>query len=243
MNENSSFIPRQKTPVPQRTRRVHRRVYVLSYIVYTIFFGALLTVGGLFVWEWQLQKGFDIKKQQLTEERSQFNQSDIERVRELHTQLVLVEKMLDQHPSVSKVFSALEESTLQSIQIRNFDIIEAIDDNDMFLITFTGAADNFDAVLFQRDVLQGNALLSEARVVDVTYGNAEEDNSNDLITYRVTISLPFSSIPYTGREIEPVFEDVNPEGLPSEVDELDDAQSASNEETDTAVIEINEETI
>lgn len=201
MAQTGSFIPNQPARRPTKVR--HRRVYILSYIVYTIFFGVLLTVAALFVWEWQLNGQLAAQQAALDEQRNSFSQSDISRVNETEDQLQLVEYILDLQPAVSQLFVALEETTVGTVQLSNLKITADGLQAGELLATYTGQTDSFNSVLAQRKVMEASSLLSDAEVVNVKYGSSAEDEgqssvvevtARNPVTYEVTLLLPVSSL-------------------------------------------------
>ncbi len=208
MNDTGSFIPRQ-TNKPTTRKRVTRRIYVLSYAVYVMFFGTLLIVAGLFVWEIQLNRDLNQQKALLEQERSAFSQSDIVRVKEADKQLLLVEDILNHQTAVSKIFSALEDVTLNSIQISSFVFSRSDEDSNAYIINFVSGTDDFDALLFQRDVLSKHTLFANAQIHKLGYGvddiAKDLDVSNAKIKYSITVPISSSDIAFTGDNIQSTF--------------------------------------
>lgn len=199
MNQGGSFIPRQTTGSNVR-KKVRKRIYVLAYVTYVFFFGVMLIAGGLFVWDYQLNRSLDSVRLALNEERNAFSQSDIERIRELDQQLQLVEELLDTHPAPSRVLAALSETVLQNITLSEFSINSDEDALDSYTVSFTGTAPNFSALLFQREVFAANPILAAADIAELTYP-AQESTGLALqqeVTFSFVADVPVDRFAFTG---------------------------------------------
>ena len=214
MSQSGSFIPQQQ-PVKSRAPR-RRRVYLIGYVIYVLFFAVLLVVAALFVWNWQLGAQLASAQQALNQERSSFKQSDMILVQETDARLALISYVLDRQPAVTRVLNALEETTVESIQITNFTVVSTEASADSVLLTYTGSTDTFDAVLTQRDAMAQNNILSNAKIVDVAYTNEALDEtgltSGGLVTYEVTLEIPLTDIQFQGRQVPraPVINNIEP---------------------------------
>jgi len=203
MAQSGSFIPQQAPSRPSKVRR--RRIYVLSYVVYTIFTGVVLTTIGVFFWSWQVHSALATQQATLAEERTKFDQSDIIEVLEIESLLSLVEYLLDNQPAVSRLLDAIEETTVQSVQLREFTVEHIATEDDTphstVKLTYTGVADSFNTVLAQRNVMESNELLRKADIKEVAYGETESESAESVsapVTYQVSLELPVSDIAFTG---------------------------------------------
>ena len=227
MAQSGSFIPQQQSPRPTAVRR--RRVYIISYIIYTVFIGVLITAAGLFVWGWRLEAALAQQQNLLDEQRNSFSQSDIVRVQDMEARLNLVTQVLDNLPAASKVFTTLEESTVNSVQLSSFSISAESAAEGGVLVSYTGLTDSFDSVMAQRAVMEANPLLAEAQIVNVTYGASQREGETAQqafsiatpVTYEVTLRLPVSSILYDGR-------------VTTEATATDDASTVETQDLDVA---------
>lgn len=168
--ENSSqgsFIPKRSTGKVVG-RRVSKRIYIFSYIAYALFFGTLLSVAGIFFLNKQAETKLDTYIQELVVVGDEFDRSDMEFVGMLSDQLATAESLLTDHLAPSLLFDELEKVVVKNIQLSG---IEYSKDPQGVRVTFKGAADSFDTLLFQRDIMNNSEIFSAARVSGVTYGN------------------------------------------------------------------------
>ncbi len=214
MVNTGSFIPEKKGKTGLVRRK--RKVYVLNYIAYTFFFGAALTVGGLFLWSVYLNSQIEDQSSVLAAERQRFSQSDIERVRELEKRLDHTEALLRATPFVSQILTALEDATPVNVQIgalsltqtgagagqannNSFTNVAAYNNYNSYTVTLEGTTDSFDKLLFQQTALRGNSILTMADVSQLAYStntaNAQQQNrTNGPITFSITTQVPFGAI-------------------------------------------------
>lgn len=216
MDQSGSFIPQQTKPRPKNVRR--RRVYVLSYVAYTIFIGALLTTVGVVVWNWQVVNQLEQQQSALAEERTKFEQSDIIEVQEVESLLAMVAYLLDTQPAISTLLTALEDTTVRSVQLQEFNLTQTEAGETGLTepnvqVTYVGVADSFNTVLAQRNVMQSNPLLEGAVISAVTYGADQESSgtpadtlSENPVSYEVTLALPVSTLMFAGSDVSAQFE-------------------------------------
>jgi hypothetical protein len=212
MVNTGSFIPEKKGKTGLVRRK--RKVYVLNYIAYTFFFGAALTVAGLFLWSIYLDSQIEDQSEVLTAERQRFSQSDIERVRELEKRLDHTEALLKATPFVSQILTALEDATPANVQIgtltltqtgagegqatnSSFTNVVAYNNYNSYTVSLEGTTDSFDKLLFQQSVLRDNSVLTMADVSNLSYSTdtpTQSTPANGPITFNITTEVPFAAI-------------------------------------------------
>lgn len=199
--QGTSFIPKRPTKGKIKTGGV-RRIYVLSYLSYVFFFGTIIAAVGVFAYQLHLEATLEGHKQQLAQERDKFNQSDIERIRELNTRLQLASERMGAHVSLVSILQALESSVVNSIQFITFGYSRPF--NTSPELSLSAHAENFDAVLFQREVLAQNPILSNIEFSEISLqrGGAEAQEgttptvSAPIISFKVLTELDPQLISY-----------------------------------------------
>ncbi len=174
MAQTGSFIPKQAKPVASRTRTV-RKVYLFSYISYVVFFGTLLVVAALFVYEVQINKNLNNQKSALIAERESFSQSDIERVREFEARLLTANMLFSQHAAVSVLLEGFEKTVLENVQFNNFSFLREPDGT--YVASAEGVTSDFDSLLFQRQVLKEDDLFSQSEISNIGFSSTEDEDS------------------------------------------------------------------
>jgi hypothetical protein len=222
--QGTSFIPQRPAHGKAAARKV-RKIYVLAYLSYVLFFGALISAGIVFFLGFSLDAELTERQSQLAAEKERFNQGDIESVRDLEKRINLARERLDNHVSVLAIFEALESSAVKSLAFTGFSYKR---EGDEFpLVTFKGTSDQFNNILFQREVLSTNPILagSTFKEVSVEAPNEEGGEAQGVVQFTLEKKVDTSLIGYTPR-VEETTE--NSEGE----ENTDDSQNTSETQTD-----------
>lgn len=200
-SQSTSFIPQRPTLGKVKDRGV-RKIYILTYISYILFFSTLIAAAGTFLFTLSLESQLTKLRTQLAAEKDLFSQSDIESIRELDDRITIAKARMDQHISVFSIFEALEQNAIQSLQYIGFSYIRS---NDLApVVTVTGRTENFDSVLFQREVLASNSVLAGSSFNETSLAtNAGDEESNrdaqKVITFVFEKSIDPSTVGYVPR--------------------------------------------
>ncbi len=162
--QGTSFIPQHPTQGTIKNRTV-KKVYLLTYISFVLFFGTILGTAGIFVYKNVQTKLLERQKSQLVIEKDKFSESAIESVRELDKRIESAKKRLENHVSVVSVFKALEESTAQSMLLKTFEYTREEDASPK--VVLTAETKIFNSVLFQRDILAKNSVFAKSVFSDI----------------------------------------------------------------------------
>lgn len=200
-SESTSFIPQRPVQGKVKKRGV-RKVYVLTYISYVVFFGTLLAAAGIFFLTTATDRELKNQIDALAVERDSFSEGDIQSILELDKRINIAKDKMNQHVSLLSVFEAIEKSTLKSLQFVGFSYHRL----NMFApsITLTGTANTFDSVLFQREVLKANPILAGGTFTDTllqTVKEAEDKSGSgqQIISFVFTNNVSPSLIQYAPR--------------------------------------------
>jgi len=203
--QGTSFIPQRPTHGKTAPRKV-RKIYVLAYLSYVIFFGALISAAGIFFMNFSLNAQLDSQRQRLSAERERFNESDIESVRDLEKRINIAKERLNNHVSVLAILEALESSAVQSLYFESFTYER---EGDAFpKVVFGGTSDQFNNLLFQREVLATNPILAGTAFKEVGIEARELESGQIVRTVQFELEkdIDTSLIGYTPRNIELVGE-------------------------------------
>ena len=117
--KGTSFIPKNPTRATVRPRGV-RRVFILTYVAAIFFFGTIVAVIGVFVWNITIETKLEEQKSILSDERDSFDQAGLESIRDLSTRLDTAKGLLEKQVSILSIFDALEKTTLDPVQLLEF---------------------------------------------------------------------------------------------------------------------------
>lgn len=195
-DQASSFIPKNSNRVERKVRTT-KRIYLLSYVSYIVFFGTLLLVVGVYIYNSQIESELASVKQEVQTARERFAPAEsIEEIKLLDRQLKLTEQMINSSAAPSRIFEDIQAVTAQNIQFTGF-LYEYMP-NRQFKVTLSGLADNFNEVLYQAELMKGSSLLQDGYVMgyDYSLGQAESALGSATLTFVFTDMSDIGSIPY-----------------------------------------------
>lgn len=197
--QGSSFIPKSGVRTIRKTGAT-RRIYLLAYISYIVFFTTLFVVVGVYVYSITVNRSLSAVQNQLTTERQRFAVSEVEQIWQLDSRIKEAERILNESTAPSRIFSDIE--TIVASNIHFTGVSYELLPSQQFELELTGSADDFNEILAQRDLLKDSAILKNAVVSSYDYSVAGE-NDTKVPTGEATLSFTFkdkrdiSLIPYT----------------------------------------------
>jgi hypothetical protein len=185
--QTTSFIPKSGVKTVQRTK-TGRRVYLLAYLSYIIFFSTLFAVIGVYLYGASVSRSLASVTNELTTEQQRFSVTDIDTVKLLDLRLATAERLLAESSAPSRLFGDIESIVASNIYFSGM-VYEQLA-NRQFQINLIGRADNFSEIVGQRELLGNSSLLQNATVVDYDYSVGEEAGVS--ILGSATLSFIFS---------------------------------------------------
>lgn len=197
-----SFIPQrpQKGKVAAKSLR---KVYVLSYVSYLVFFATLMAVGGIFIYKLSLTSNLTSLQEQLVEERNAFNHSELQRIQNLDLRIDTAAQLVNQHASLLTIFRALENTVADPVALRSFDY-SRVKDLQNPTVTLAATAEDFDTVLFQQQVLANNETTSGVSISSIALTHSEDEtgqpdrNSESVVELEFVTEIGAGAINYRG---------------------------------------------
>ncbi len=205
--QGTSFIPQRPAHGKNAPGKV-RRIYVLAYLSYILFFGSLLSAGGVFFLNFTLDAQLLRQQEALTAEKSKFNEADILSVRDLERRINTAQQRLDSHISVLAVLEALEQTAVASLRYTDFTYTREGDAAPT--VTFIGDSNEFNNILFQRDVIANNPILAGSAFKEVGVKTIERENGPSVraVTFQLEKVVDASLIGYTPRTLHQIDDQV-----------------------------------
>ena len=247
---NASFIPKNsKRPVKQI--RTTRRIYLLSYLSYVLFFGSLLATGGIFFYSIQVNNDLNASREALIAQRDRFSSEQITAVRALEKKLLLAEQLLNSLTAPSLIFSDIESALAENMYLTNFNY--EYNPNQTSKITLQGKAKEFNQLLYQRDVFNSSKLFDNSEVtafdysVGVDLGDDEdgfgpssivglllEDEDEETITFTFESTITNDLISYNPAASNIPENQIISVRPNNEGDAVVESEAETTEETDTS---------
>lgn len=229
-DQGSSFIPKSGVRTVKRTGTA-RRIYILAYISYIVFFTTLFVVIGVYLYSASINSSLNATKNQLNLERQRFAVSEIETVRSLDKRLKVAATLLNESSAPSRIFSDIEKIVASNIYFTSMSY--KVLPNKQFKVDLVGRANNFNQVINQRELLKNSEILEDATIASYDYIVANEGGSfngsfeNTVLTFTFSDTRDLSLISYKINEAESMVI-VNP---PTE-----DNSSASTESSESTSV-------
>ena len=182
--QGASFIPKSGAKTVQRNRGT-RRLYLLAYISYIVFFSTLFVVVGIYLYAATVNRSLTSLKEQLSVEQQRFAVSDIEQVKTFDKRMSEATRLLEESSAPSRIFSDIESIVASNIYFSSMTYGQL--PNRQFEIELVGRATNFNQLINQEDLLENSQLLKDATITAYDYGlgGGEEELSG-------TASLSFT---------------------------------------------------
>lgn len=178
---------------------------IVNVVGMVLLLGTILGAAGVFVYLGYTQGKLDEQKITLNDIRSQFSQSDIEKIRDLDTRIETAESLLAEHLSPLKVFSTLESLTQNKVAYEDFsyqkrgsgDVTVALVANTK---TFNTIA--LQSSAYKDNKIFGNSLVTDLAIVEVETDDEEVSNSqiDKIKTFTLTADIARGNIVYQAQE-------------------------------------------
>ncbi len=197
--QGSSFIPKSGARAVQRTRST-KRIYVLAYISYIVFFTTLFAVIGVFIYGFTITRSLNSLKDQLSAEQQRFATSDIETIRSLDKRMRQSMILLNESTAPSRIFSDIESIVSSNIFFSAMTYKQL--PGNKFSIELVGQASDFESIVKQKEFLSGSSVLKDANVTAYDYSLSGEGQNitlsgNAVLAFTFTDTRDTSMIAYT----------------------------------------------
>ena len=160
-----SFIPKRSPNKKQPQQRAVRRVYILDYIAYIIFFGGLISSAGVFVYHLQASNELVQVQESLVAERSVFSEAEMREVLEFEQRIEAAFGRVKNNISLSYLFSELEQLVVETVRFDSLKL-ERNEDTEVNIEVpiFTNS---LNSTIFQRRVLNGDEMVRDISVNNI----------------------------------------------------------------------------
>ncbi len=174
-SNNASFIPKRGTTTRHNKSR-GGRIYLLTVFSYVLIIAVLIASAAIFFYERQVKQQFQEEVSVMNTEVNNFEQGDLEKVKEFDQRLKIAKKRLDNNVSITSIFEALEAATIKTVQLKALSLQRFGDER--IVLESEVNTDDFDSSLFQRDIFEKNNVIKEVEFKDTTISNSGEENES-----------------------------------------------------------------
>lgn len=161
-----SFIPKRTPGKKAAKEQTSRRVYILDYVAYIVFFGGLIATGAVFVLDVQANNQLYNVQEELVAEREEFSEAEMQRILELEKKINAAYDRIENHIAVSTLLTKLESLVVETVQFANFNFTR-VDDTTVELV-INVLTDSFDSTLSQREEFNQDELSENLLLQDIS---------------------------------------------------------------------------
>lgn len=196
----TSFIP--KEPVYANKNNFSRKSgpSVMMLIGLVIFFSAILVAVGFLGWKIQTQNIIEEQIGELVEARDSFDEDTISAATRLNDRIIAVKDLLDKHKAPSAVFAFLEDSILETVQLKSLEY--STEDDGTIRITGDGIALRFESVVLQSDEFGKTGVFK-----DVLFSDVQSTGPNLPVSFVTESSVDNKAVLYRRKILNQTGED------------------------------------
>lgn len=183
----TSFIPKRPVVTTPTADNAASGVTVgiVSLITVVVVIGTAASYAGVYFYKQQVEQEKIALQKTITQAKDGLGADFISDMKRLNDRIDGVKKLLNQHVVVSPIFKALQDTTLQSIQYKDFSYELATDSTtktDMVKVKVTGTAKSYATIALQADAFSQSDIIKNP-----VFSNLSVDDKK-----RVTFTLNFS---------------------------------------------------
>jgi hypothetical protein len=197
----TAFIPK-KPLAEERTfsasTPVRRGGGLLSLISVFLLIVSIALAGAVFFWKTTKEKSFNEKRAQIQNSEDAIDTKFLDEIKDLDRRIKASNQLLNNHISLSPLFSALGQSTLKSIQYTRFDykISDGSDLNPkMVTISLSGVAKSYASI-----ALQSDAFSQNRNIQDPIFSGLSRDEKDGTVKFNLDFTVNPAFLSYKGSQ-------------------------------------------
>ncbi len=179
-----SFIPKKSLARSDFSGKKPMSLFLT--LSFSIFLITCVVYGGAYIYAQSLQKGIEVKKQELQDLRNKFDLTIIDKAKDLKARMKSAQELIDGHLVLSSFFDFLEQTTLKSV---GYSLFQYSNNDGKLEASLNGMAPNYASLALQRD---GFSLETgnKGRLSDFSMGGYKLDENGN-----VSFTIKFSPNP------------------------------------------------
>ena len=195
---DTSFIPQQPLLKVEGSLRKKEPVNVGLVLAFIIFFVALATYGGMYLYKTSIEQRVLALGQELQTKEANLKTDYINRYKDIDVRLKLAKKLLNDHSAFSAILTLLGKITAQNIGWTSLSY--ALDPKDGLIhVNLTGQAPSYSAVYAQAEAwrAKGSAVVALDALKGVEVSMPALDPASSLVTFSAKLLIDPSYAKYT----------------------------------------------
>lgn len=222
-SSSPSFIPKEKESfeLPSQGRSTALDPMVLIGI--TVFLAVLAVWTGVVLYGRYIEAETAVLERTLKQEERLLNEKVVEHLLATDRQFSAARRLVDRHLAPSRIFTILEDRTVDGLRYTSFSY-EGAPDGGEAVVSLTGEAGSFSAVVEQSEVLERSPEITASEFSGL---NRDRDSNN--ISFGLELSLPIGDFRYRDTLDESESGSETAASRPAEEAETELAQGSSGE--------------
>lgn len=191
----TSFIP--KRPVSSDPITPKNNSHATGLLSFVAIFFVLLTIVsyvGVFLYGKQLKNQKAKSETEISEAKNSIGTTFLGDMKRLNDRIDSVNTLINKHIVVTPIFSALEQTTLRSIQYKTFSYEFVQDPTTLMIgvkVTLTGTAKGYPTIALQSDSFTQNRLIKNPVFSALTV-----DDKSSAVNFKLTFNVDPEALSY-----------------------------------------------
>jgi len=191
----TSFIPKRPVSSEPVAQKHHSHaVGLLSMIATIVVIATGVSYAGVRVYQKQLAVQKAKTDAQINEARKGIGTEFLGDMKRLDARIEGVKSVLGSHVVVTPIFAALEQTTLRSVQYKNFSYVFTTDQTSkatLVQVTLTGSAKSYATIALQSDAFTQNSLIKNPVFSELTI-----DEKTSAVNFKLVFTVSPASLSY-----------------------------------------------
>lgn len=194
-NTPTSFIP--KRPIESSTVSASHgsgSIGLLSLITFVVVIGTAVAFGGVYLYQKQLVSQKAKLEASIKQAQEGIGTDFVADMKRLDARIDGVKELIKNHVVVTPIFEALQDTTLRSVQYKDFNYTIKTDTatkSQSVVVDLTGTAKNYATIALQSDAFSSNTLIKNP-----VFSNLTVDDKNRAVNFKLTFTVNIADLSY-----------------------------------------------
>ena len=191
----TSFIPKRPVATEATVHVTHSRtVGILSLLTVVVVVATIVSFVGVYLYEQRLEGQKATLEQSITTARDGLGTEFVSDMKRLGARIEGVKALIKSHVVVSPIFAALEETTLRSVQYKDFqyDIVtDSTTKKEVVEVSLTGSAKSYSTIALQSDAFAQNDLIKNP-----VFSGLTVDDQTSRVDFKLVFTVALEDLSY-----------------------------------------------
>jgi len=208
----TSFIPKRpitSDPIQSSSSSRSSSVGLLTVITVVVVIATAVSFGGVYLYEKRLVSQKSTLQDSINTARDGLGSEFVSDMQRLNARITGVQELLNSHIVVSPIFTALQETTLRSIQYSQFkyDIgTDSVTKAPVVKVDLSGTAKSYSTI-----ALQSDAFLESKLIKNPVFSGLTVDDKTGRVEFKLAFTVAIADLSY-----QKFFESLNGPAAPQQ---------------------------